>query len=145
DVLRGNKTLEEVKDAYRKQVYHGLVAPLLEQFGSHVCTNVILGGYWKIKAKYNSDSSTSINQVSSMASEAIETAATYSLKGEAKVGWGGPPGWAGLLWKALGGPTSEVKVSGELSGSKGESVSNGNGSSTETGVSEQNSVMDVTQ
>ena len=27
----------------------------------------------------------------------------------------------GLLWKALGGPTSEVKVSGELSGSKGES------------------------
>jgi len=145
DFLRDKIGLEEVKAAYMKQVYPGLVAPLLEQFGSHVCTNVVLGGYWKVKAKYSSDSSTSINQVSSMASEAIETAASSSLKGEAKVGWGGPGGWTGLLWKALGGPTSEVKVSGERSKDKGELVSTGNGTSSENGLSEQNSVMDVTQ
>ncbi|CAE7396579.1 unnamed protein product, partial [Symbiodinium sp. CCMP2456] len=135
----------EVKEAGRKQAYVGIVAPLLEQFGSHICTNVILGGYWKIKAKFESDSSTSVNRASSMASEAIETAAAWSIKGEASVGWGGPEGWAGLLWNALGGPRSHVSVSAEHTESHDTSESESHAKSSETGLATENSVMDVFQ
>jgi len=68
---------------------YALAWQLFDRFGDHVCPQVLLGGWWRITASYQSTKYQSRIDVSNIASEAIEQSHSQAQQSSVSAGGGG--------------------------------------------------------
>ncbi|CAE7247405.1 unnamed protein product [Symbiodinium sp. CCMP2592] len=68
---------------------YALAWQLFDRFGDHVCPQVLLGGWWRITASYQSTKFQSRIDVSNIASEAIEQSHSQAQQSSVSAGGGG--------------------------------------------------------
>eukprot|EP00928_Gymnodinium_smaydae_P057382 TRINITY_DN4062_c0_g6_i1.p1 TRINITY_DN4062_c0_g6~~TRINITY_DN4062_c0_g6_i1.p1 ORF type:complete len:1846 (-),score=225.98 TRINITY_DN4062_c0_g6_i1:77-5614(-) len=83
---------DTVGSKQRSRTQMTYVRNLLTRFGSHVCPQAVLGGWWKITADLSSKSTMSATEASQAAARAIASAASSKSEGSLSGGFGGISG-----------------------------------------------------
>lgn len=77
---------DQFSDAVSKLGSDYTIEDLFQDFGTHTCTKVLLGGWWRITANYKSKSSKASVEMSKAASSAIAEASSLSAEASASYG-----------------------------------------------------------